>query len=127
MPNKVRFRGPNSAQAIGEIIIQAWEEANNSIDNIVVEDLRGDILAELNPNEQAQTGRVVEVGLIFDENLSSQTRFVWLAIPTPDVRRSGGSDEGWRVYIDRVFGRRGNRNAAEVTKLGESVLFGCGR
>lgn len=62
------------------------------------------------------------MGLIFDENLDSQTRFVWLAIPTPDVKRASGADESWDAYIDREF-----RTQDRVEEMGESVLFGCGR
>ena len=120
MPNKVRITG--SAKRIGEAIVQAWRGADNSVDKIDVAALRQAILNELNPNEQAGTGRVVDVGLIFDENLSRQTRFVWLAIPTPDVKRTNGADERWEIYINREFG-----TDAQLEELGESVLFGCGR
>jgi hypothetical protein len=117
---------PQATRLIGRAIIEEWINANREN-------------RELNPNDlgNAIRGLVrggtlgpLEVGVITDPVRSehdaqgNKVKFIWVCIPAPE------DIQGWLEGSDYVeVDSNGNLVPVdqEAQKLGEAVLFGCGR
>jgi hypothetical protein len=114
-------------EAFAQQIFDAWQAASTANPSAPVIDraaLKANLTPLLDLTEQAGTGKNIEFDLVFDTDLDSTTRLVWLAIPTPDPLIG----EDWKKFKKKYIDDLGSTaKKAKKKKLTESVLFGCGR
>jgi hypothetical protein len=126
--SKVALKNGKSARDVGQAIYAAWKDAidNNSttIDRVK---LKTALDGLLDKTDKGDTDRTIEYDFVFDTNLDATTRLVWIAIPTPDVEKSGLNDT-WDKYKKANYDNLPKSVKKTLEKeLGEAVLFGCGR
>jgi hypothetical protein len=124
---KVSVKNGKKLEDVGQVILDAWDAAyaanstNPSIDrNTLLSNLAG----VLDVSDTADTNKTIELDVVFDTDLTPTKRLVWLAIPTPDP--DAGDD--WDAYKQKFYGNLPKADKKDKKRrLGEAVLFGCGR
>jgi hypothetical protein len=118
-----KIKKTKSDRMIGDLIVAAWRAAKDSVNDPFVVD--GKKLAQdlvqggyIDPSDTiGGTKKKIVFDVVFDTDLDGDNRLVWIAIPTPDVPPT---QTDWENYINGL-------TDADIRKLAESVLFGCGR
>src|SRR6266850_962366 len=90
-------------EAFAEKIFDAWQAASVANPLAPVIDraaLKANLTPLLDLTDQAGTGKNIEFDLVFDTDLDSTTRLVWLAIPTPDPLIGEDWKKFKKKYID---------------------------
>lgn len=122
---KVAFKTGKGAKDLGKIVFKHWKkaiDANNT--NIDRNDLIDDLEKVLDLTDDAGTGKKVQLDVVFDRDLDSQTRLVWIAIPTPDPVIG----DNWGKFKKKYYDDKGPGDKEVIEEdLGTAVLFGCGR
>ena len=121
MGNKIKKTGTNAQ--IGQLIVDAWKAAKDDMTepfvikrNKLMQDLINNNYIDPSKNTGGNNKKIV-FDLVFDTDLDANTRLVWIAIPTPDA---APTKMDWENYINGLTN-------TDIQKIGESVLFGCGR
>lgn len=122
---KVAFKANKGNKDLAKIVFKHWKKAidgnNTYIDR---NDLITDLLGVLDLADEAGTGKKVQLDIVFDGDLDSQTRLVWLAIPTPDPVLG----DNWGKFKKKYYDDKNTAGKEAVEEeLGKAVLFGCGR
>lgn len=100
---------------IGQKIIDEWRSAVAEDRSLDRDRLERDISSRLRLDDP---NGAVEVGIIVDPKPDQGRKFVWLVIPYPDAPENVDLPE----WIDTY-----DQDDDLKTRLGEAVLFGCGR
>jgi hypothetical protein len=113
---------------VGQAIYAAWQEAiDRNSTTIDRAKLKTELDKHLDKTEKGDTDRVIEYDFVFDTNLDSVTRLVWISIPTPDVE-SAGKNDTWAKYKKANYDDLPKSVKKQLEQeMGEAVLFGCGR
>jgi hypothetical protein len=124
---KVSVKNNKKLEDVGEAILNAWDKAfsdnptNPSIDRAT---LLQNLTSILDVTDAADTGKTIELDVVFDTDLDSTTRLVWLAIPTPDP----DTGDDWGKYKQKFYDNLTKADKKDKKRrLAEAVLFGCGR
>ena len=122
---KVAFKTGKNAKDVAKTVFKHWKKAIDAnttyIDRTA---LITDLLDILDVNQEAGTGKKTQLDIVLDGDLDSQTRLVWLAIPTPDPKIGDDWKKFKKQYYDDLnLTDQGNLEMA----LGTSLLFGCGK
>ena len=119
MPRKIKTNATDETE-VGNVILNYWESEPRWTKQKLLEELT----AVLNLNGGQLKDVVLDV--ILDQDIDSDTRMVWIAVPTPDFKKnpSGNDPQTWKQYAAK-FKQDEGTDAAK--KLGGAVLFGCGR
>ena len=111
------FERDQTYRRIGQVIVDAWKAAvgtaNKPLDR---EHLQAEISKHLELVDDPK-GKV-EIEIILDPKPEPGRKFIWIVIPYPDAPE-GSTEAQWVDVYD-------NSNDLK-TRLGEAVLFGCGR
>ena len=127
---RVKLKDKNSRKLIGQAIFRAWDRAIRENEKNPVID-REALIAELKEfldlEDTSYNKKKIEIDLVFDTDLDEDTRLVWIAIPTPDAG-GGGTFDTWQKWKEDYYDNKEPPEKDEKEdKLGEAVLFGCGR
>jgi hypothetical protein len=115
---------------IGKAIFNAWDQAyKNNPKNPEID--RRALIASLSQildlEDKGRSGKTIEFDVVFDTDLDANTRLVWISVPTPETEGVGGRTtwaEWKRDYYDNLS--QSEKDDKEE-KLGNAMLFGCGR
>jgi hypothetical protein len=112
--------------AIGKAIIDAWREAYDKDDASPKLNLRklAQTLSDELDLEKRGSGKKIEIDLVVDSDLDSETRLIWLAIPMLEIP-AGANFDKW--LDDEYLTKKSKSREAYAQELGGAVLFGCGR
>jgi hypothetical protein len=114
------FERDQTYRQIGQLIVNAWKDAvgkdGQAPKPIDREQLQARISEQLELIDDPK-GKV-EIGIILDPKPEPGRKFIWIVIPYPDAPE-GSTEAQWVDVYD-------NSNDLK-TRLGEAVLFGCGR
>ncbi len=123
MPRRVKPK--TNAKLIGKAIIELWKENSGKgvIDPKVAVAKLAPLLDLVGPRVGNRKKKDIVIDVIVDQDIDDNTRMIWLALPVPDVDIDTGSGQPvqtWEDYANSI-------SDDDAEKLGEAVLFGCGR
>ena len=117
---KAAFLTGKTKRDLGQAIVDEWRYAAQHGVPVSRQRLVGALQSIIRKAPGGPNQTAVEFDVILDsETDSTMTQFVWIAIPIPEP----ADKSQWNNWINS---HNYNTNTV-LSKLGESVLYGCGR